>query len=336
MKSDLSDTWAELEREAATNRKPHALIRRIIPKSSLDAFIGIEFPDERKLFALEVNLNILESIDSFPAFKGLEVEKRDSVVNQENKAALLIVLKAARFSDVFCALIGDIASELQTAKDEESALAIIVSRLIEWQQLTESGNQERLSAEAVRGLYGELYFLSTHLIHEMGASAVFGWKGFNASHQDYYFGNRAIEVKTTKAKQHQKLNIASERQLDESPFDKLFVYHLSVNELPGNNNTLPSIVNRIRKSIASDRTTLEYFEEALFQVGYFDDQRKVYEKVGFELREENLFSVEGDFPRIVEGDLRSGVGDVTYSINVAECKHFSVELSAIKVLSRSL
>lgn len=332
MKSSYAEVWEELEHEAKNHRKPHALIRRIIPESSLDAFIGIEFPDERKMFALETSIESLDKLDSFPVFKGLEIGKKDSVTNRSDKASLFVILKAPRFADVFCVLIEDIATELLTVKDEEKALAIIITRLVEWQQFTEPGNQEGLSAEARRGLYGELYLMTTHLLPSLGSGAVFAWKGFSANQQDYYLGKSAVEVKTTKAKQHQKLKIASERQLDENFFDQLFLYHVSLDELPGNSNTLPKLIEHIRDFIKGDAEARGYFEDALFQVGYIDSHRKMYDSFGYEIREENLFVVKDEFPRILEKELRSGVGDVTYSVNVAECKHFSTELSDLLTL----
>ncbi|MEG4276633.1 PD-(D/E)XK motif protein, partial [Microcoleus sp. MON1_C1] len=48
------------------------------------------------------------------------------------------------------------------------------------------------------------------------------------------------------------------------------------------------------------------------------------------------FKVERDFPRIIEADLRNGVGDVRYTISVAECRRFSIpELDVISLISRS-
>lgn len=49
-----------------------------------------------------------------------------------------------------------------------------------------------------------------------------------------------------------------------------------------------------------------------------------YVNTGYVIRETNFFNVVKGFPRIVEDDLRKGVGDVSYSISVAECQHFAV------------
>src|SRR5437868_6255270 len=79
MKNSFADIWADIGQEAAKSPKPHFLVRRVIPESSLNAFIGIEFPEDRRVFALEAALPAFDKLGDLPAFKGLGVSKRDSV-----------------------------------------------------------------------------------------------------------------------------------------------------------------------------------------------------------------------------------------------------------------
>jgi Putative PD-(D/E)XK family member, (DUF4420) len=50
------------------------------------------------------------------------------------------------------------------------------------------------------------------------------------------------------------------------------------------------------------------------------------------IREHNYFKVGAEFPRIIESDLRNGIGDVRYTISVAECKRFSIAESEVIAL----
>ena len=50
-----------------------------------------------------------------------------------------------------------------------------------------------------------------------------------------------------------------------------------------------------------------------------------YEDVGYEVRSFAPFQVEEGFPRIVSGDLRTGVSDVHYSISAAASAQFRVD-----------
>lgn len=334
MKTKYSELWEQLEREVSQKHTSQTLVRRIIPESNLDVYIGIVQPDNKRAFALEVNSTLMDDLEELPVFKGLDIVKRDAISDKPDRASLFVILKGSRFADLFSILIEDIATELLAIRDEQQALSLTVTRLVEWQQFAQQGDKDGLSEEAQRGLYGELYLLLHHLLPNMGPRGVMSWKGFSANQQDFYIGKTALEVKTAIAKQHQKLSISSERQLDGAFFDKLYLYHLSMDEVQQSSHTLPAIVQDIQHLLKSDPQASQYFDDGLYEAGYLDEHAKMYKLAGYEIREENLFTVEGEFPRIVEKDLRLGVGDVKYSINVAECKHFKTELSVIAEVAK--
>jgi hypothetical protein len=48
----------------------------------------------------------------------------------------------------------------------------------------------------------------------------------------------------------------------------------------------------------------------------------MYTGIGYHVRQDNFFKVEGDFPRIQENELRNGVGDVKYSIIISQCQQY--------------
>lgn len=131
-------------------------------------------------------------------------------------------------------------------------------------------------------------------------------------------------MKGTAAKQHQVLRVVSERQLDDTGVEKLFLFHLSLDTHLDAGQTLPVLIDEIREALRGTGAA-PIFEERLFEAGYLDAHRHVYENPGYTMRESNFFLVANGFPRIVEADLRRGVGDVHYSVAVAECKHFLVD-----------
>lgn len=329
MKTEYSTIWKQLEREATNKRNAHILVRRIIPESKLDAYIGVEHPDNKRLFALDIANSVIEKMDSLPLFRGLDIVVRPAVSEKPNVSSLFVILKSPRFSDLFSLLIDDVSTELLETHDEQAALMLTIKRLIEWQQFTEQGDRDGLSNDSRRGLFGELYLIEKYILPKLGAAGVNSWKGFTASQQDFYVDQAAIEVKTCVAKQHQKLTISSERQLDNSFYERLYLYHLSLDAIEASAQTLPSLIDNVRKAISKNPSALQYFNEGLNDVGYLDEHEHMYESIGYEIREENLFLVNDEFPRILESELRAGVGDVRYSISVAECKHSSVELSEL-------
>src|SRR3546814_15120322 len=86
-----------------------------------------------------------------------------------------------------------------------------------------------LSIEEVRGLFAEIVFLTELIDRQMSSSdAVEAWLGPERSHQDFIFGNTAVEVKSLSGAERSSVRISSEDQL-ESLNDALFlrVYRLS-------------------------------------------------------------------------------------------------------------
>jgi hypothetical protein len=204
-------------------------------------------------------------------------------------------------------------------------LTTFLTRLKRWQIFLEQHSPDGLGEAAQQGLYGELWFLRQAVLPQLGTlRGVLSWSGPAAAQQDFQFSGCAVEIKTTSSKQHQKLSIASERQLDNTGTGALILLHLSLDARQGGGETLPEMVASVRSLLETSSSARDEFENRLFEAGYLDSYASRYEYTGYTIREMNYFKVEGEFPRIVEADLRNGIGDVHYSISVAECKRFSI------------
>ena len=88
----------------------------------------------------------------------------------------------------------------------------------------------------------------------------------------------------------------------------------------------------MRSLVADNAIASDELENLLFEVGYLDIYTTRYDNVGYSIREHNYFKIGPDFPKIIESDLRNGVGDVRYTISVAECKRFSIPESEVILL----
>ena len=87
---------------------------------------------------------------------------------------------------------------------------------------------------------------------------------------------------------------------------------------------LPGLIDDIRDEINLNNGPITEFELQLFKSGYLDKHRIRYESHGYSDRNERIFLVKDGFPRIIEKDLKNGVGDVHYSINLSSCLPFEV------------
>ena len=238
----LRDIWQELERDTYSVSSGY-LTRRVMPESSHDMYLAVEKPANTRLFMIRIKKASVESSDIFPASKGFEVKKVVMPDYDKEHMALQLILIDSHYNDIFSVLVQDIIDRIAPLPDEQKAIAMFISRLQQWQSFLKKGHPVILSEEAQRGLYGELDFLRQYAIPNLGAEIAFtSWIGPKNYPQDFRFGNTALEVKTSIAKQHQKIFIASERQLDDSGEGDIYLYHLSLEVRQGSGESLPELI----------------------------------------------------------------------------------------------
>ena len=81
-------------------------------------------------------------------------------------------------------------------------------------------------------------------------------------------------------------------------------------------------------------TLSDRFDELLAQSGYVDVHASRYAQTGYVLKAHRFFTVKDDFPRIREVELRTGVGEVRYTIQLGACTPFLVPDKAVTDLLR--
>jgi hypothetical protein len=86
--------------------------------------------------------------------------------------------------------------------------------------------------------------------------------------------------------------------------------------------TLNQIVDTLSEKLSFDFASLNLFNSKLIEAGYFENHKHLYDNTGYYIRHELFYKVEKDFPRIEEKEIRSGVGDVKYSIVISQCSEF--------------
>jgi len=320
----VEDIWQILEQDMS-NMSSGYLTRRILPDVNYDVYLAIEKPSNMRLLMLRVSSTMLDRKKVYPASSSFIVNRISLPQDSEEYATLQLVLTNARYKDIFTTLVQDIVNHLASLSEERTAVSEFVARLKRWQAFLEKHNPEGLSEIAQQGLYGELWLLKQVVLPHLGLlNGLQRWTGPKGTQQDFQFPSCAVEVKTTSAKQHQKLAIASERQLDDIGAGTIVLLHLSLDVRQEQGDTLPAMVESVRSLVANDAIAKDELENLLFEVGYLDIHATRYENKGYTIREYNYFKVEESFPKIIESDLRNGVGDVRYTISVAECKRFSI------------
>src|SRR5580658_3770395 len=321
----FDEIWTSIEKDSLPSAAVGIIRRRILPDACCDLFLGIEKPSNRRIFLLRVATANAPEAKLFPQARGFEVRLLALPDDPVGHSSVLLLQTNETFRDIFTILTSDVAGHIAPTVDHKTAVEQLLARLKRWQQFLERSGPEGLGDEAQRGLFGELWFISHFLVPVLGVQAITAWTGPTLTAQDFQLPGLAVEVKTTTAKEHQKLPITGEKQLESSGQLRVFLFHLSLNAQRDTGITLVELVAQIRVLFASSPLSLAFFEDALISAGYLDTHANRYLRPGYLKREHHLFEVKDDFPRIVGGDLRAGVGDVSYSVSVAACLSYLVE-----------
>lgn len=324
--SDFISIWKELEESYNPEIQFGVLMRRISPDISHDIFLGLEKTTSKRMLLIRVNKLEAIPFEQLPVFRGFEISALKFPDEKPDKIIISLSLNDLSYSDIFSALCEDLFMIASRETDQPKMVRYLKERLLQWKQFLEIYGNQGLSPEAQRGLYGELRFMRDVLFQHMDISrAIDCWQGPSRKNQDFQIGGMGIEVKTSIAKQHQKIHIANELQLDDSNLESLYLYFISLAETSNLGETLPEIVDSIRKMIVLNNGPVSEFENQLFNAGFLDKHRNRYNKTGYHDRDVMLFTVDKDFPRIIESDLKSGVGDVRYSIDLSACMEFRIK-----------
>lgn len=330
----FKDLWADLEASASHKTGSGSVIRLVGLDAICPMFIGVKVPGMLRIFILEVPRDIAPLPDIIRVSRGLHFTVQ--ITGNEilpDHASLIISSSAVGYNEIFASIAEDLYDKLHTLVKRKEVIAGFLTRVRLWQVFFEKQGDEGLSEEMQRGLYGELRFLKDYVIPAAVSleKAVVAWTGPRSRQHDFQFGDVAVEVKTSASKQHQKLQISSEQQLDETTIGTLYLYYLSVALIEGGAETLPALIDDIRSTLSTQSGALSEFDNLLIEAGYADSHRTKYDLTGYSIRESAAFLVETDFPRIRESDIRLGVGDVKYSISVAQCRNHEVAVSELSV-----
>lgn len=244
-----------------------------------------------------------------------------------DRQRLVLTLHKEIDRDLFAGLCRTLASALEHTGDSASSLAIALSHIRRWKTFM-SGRGEQLSAEEIRGLFAELAFLIEMLDESLSATEVVeAWLGPDMSHQDFIFGNTAVEIKSLSGVERSAVRISSEDQL-ESLNDELFlrIYRLSNLAHAAGARSLNAIVFDVQARLNVPEAA-EAFDRKLVAYGYAP--LPDYEEPAYVIANITTYRVGPAFPRLVRSQLPVGVGKVNYEIRLEALASFACEDQAI-------
>lgn len=232
------------------------------------------------------------------------------------KTFFTILLLDNELSDIFTLFADDLLEKLSSVINAGEIPAVIYNRINFWRQLFAKATGELLSSERQQGLFGELYFLEWLIEHRKDPRFVIdSWQGSSGSAQDFQWDNRAVEIKTSKAL-YPQIPISNEQQLDFTLFEHLFLGLVIVFESRGNQQTLLTIIQRIREKLEHVPDVKDQFDLKISQSGIVPSLEEEYDKMSFTVRDLRFFKVQDNFPLLIRKTIRDqAIHHVTYQID---------------------
>ncbi len=323
----IENIWLGLEGD--TSSHSGLLYKRYSAEILPDVFIALKSPEKLRCIAFRISASFSFDENQWNKLKDIKIETLTDE-RDKTKKFLLILLLNKQHKDIFSTLCEDLIFGVSEVTTEQTLVEKLLERLAKWQSLFEKVGKQGLSDEAQRGLYGEIYFLRVFLNNtEARNNCLKSWLGPERAIQDFQYSNWAIEVKTTHGNNHQKIHISSERQLDNSIIEKIFLYHLSLDIRVGKGESLNGLIDEVLEMLNDRTIASNLFKLKLLEAGYYDIHRSLYVDRGYNIRQENLYRVTGSFPRITESQVPIGVGDVKYSIILSESEEWRIDQSTL-------
>jgi hypothetical protein len=328
----LDPQWAELEKERHPG--PGTIRRRVLPGSGHDLFLQLRLPEGFRSVALSLHGRPGESWRQMRSSRGLRVQ---AGVESDDISYVRVEEADARYREIFGALVDDILRHLSEARPEDSPQEVVCGRIRRWQACMEATGDGSLPEDRQEGLFAELLVLvDTFMVVRGALEGVRAWTGPSRAVQDFQWDRHALEVKSSRAAEPQQMEISGERQLDSTGHDRLVLTHIALDRrTAGTGETLPEMVARVRQATAGEPAAIEILEDKLLKAGYLAIHEDRYAGLRYSLRKQEYFEVLAGFPRITEGDLPGGVGQVTYRVTISACRPFAMREEDVRSLVAS-
>ena len=336
--STVERIWRALEKQRAQVPRKEIHAERI-PVEQTDLFAGLT-PEGNRMLYLECEIDRQGEVLRGAPYYSLRAERPWAGSSGAN-GRLNFRQKTPAGKDDFTNLAKKVLRYFVSAS-EKNAETFVASVKEGLRELRENPSQ-KLGEEAERGLIGEICFLLT-VIPKVGLrKAIFAWHGPKGLSKDFWFDDRAVEVKTSLLGA-EMIFISSPEQLYSEEMSNLFLFYLPLERRPrgGKAKTLPGYVREVRKQIDGDTLLQNEFnarlsaapadERYLYRKYRDEDENKYTDRYYACEKDFDFFRVGKGFPRLDRQDLIGrGISVKEYKIDLSVCKRdFSEKASLLQ------
>ncbi|GHU54957.1 hypothetical protein FACS1894132_10360 [Clostridia bacterium] len=225
---------------------------------------------------------------------------------------------------VFYSFCSDLVAAVDGLNDEKKALIYLKNRFHIWKSMFKKSNNG-ISAELIKGLFGELYFLDTIVSEKYGIDeAVSSWSGTDGTAKDFskdtdWFEIKAITTSSVSVK------ISSVSQLSSETTGHLVIIRLETMSPVYTNgkSSIGELFHSILQKIELDETK-ELFLGKILTYGISLSDECCAEK--FNVVSVQFYLVTDGFPRLIEEDIKhKEICKVSYKLIINSLERFKEE-----------
>ncbi|WP_417784700.1 PD-(D/E)XK motif protein [Tenacibaculum sp.] len=317
---DLKSIWA-LQKPS----KDELIIKtRIDVLPQFKCFAATNHLTGNHLYLMELSNHTIIPEFKNSSFKGVRID----ILDLNDRKELNIYLLDTELKDIFTLFVENIIEEILNIPTESEAVTVTSNVIQKWKKLFDKLNTQGLTLEQQKGLLGELLFLNELIDNNINPDYLLNcWTGPDYEDKDFTLGATCFEIKLTTSKLP-RVKITSERQLENSNIENLFLNNYISETLKENGISLNSIVDIIREKISNNTATLKFFNEKLESANYYDEDRDNYNSQ-YAVKSRFLYVVNDSFPKLTKDNLPQGVYNTSYYIENSAIEDFKVDCDVI-------
>jgi hypothetical protein len=256
-----------------------------------------------------------------PKVKGLDI---DIVSLTDNaKQGLIVSLTRPSDADIFYRLCLSIVRAATEAETEGQAVLAVLNHLDRWRDFLSNARRRLLSPDEIRGLFAELTMIRTFVQDYSLArdDVVTAWQGPLRKPQDFEFPQVAVEVKAFGGTKGNSVQISSEQQLQAT---NVPLYLVAVELFNGDGDPARISLNGLAKEVEGllGDSAARTFRDRLAIAGYAE--LPDYDLIEFVTGRLETYYAANDFPAIRSSELRNGISQVRYELDLNSARKFLV------------
>ena len=248
-------------------------------------------------------------------FVGAKKENLETYYRKKEKH-IVLELTDRFYNSFFVDLVVSLYYRIKDISDDNDSAKSFISLIQYWSDFLRAKKGGLLSAEAVKGMYGELTYLEYLLENlELPINEILNsWRGPYDDNHDFHFDGKNAEIKT-KTIASNEVHISSEYQLEAVKGKKLELVVVSVEDVSVNGDNLNSVLNRIRKKVLDVNGDISILSEALIKKNIQFSTVGIYDSYMFRLKTFEVFNCDdADFPKLTSTNIGDNLRKISYRL----------------------